>query len=174
MKNKSIFKKSIFKKWWFWVIIVVVIYAIGSSGADKSDTLETATIKTDTTAVNTTETATIETTVVEEKVITPDLIVTAGEILEVFDANEIKGKQTYTDKFAEITGVVGTVGEVLGSTYVTLGTGADFELITLQCFFKDKDEINKLAEINKGDTITVLGTIGEKSINISVDDCTFK
>lgn len=35
-------KKSIFKRWWFWVIVVIVIFAIGSSGNDVDIPKETA------------------------------------------------------------------------------------------------------------------------------------
>ena len=110
----------------------------------------------------------------EEIIIEPEIVVTAKEIIDTFEENEVRGKQTFTGKLAEITGVVGDVGEVLNSTYVTLGTGADFEFIQLQCFFKDEAEINKVAELKSGDTITIIGTIGEQSLNIAVNDCVFK
>lgn len=170
-------KKSILKKWWFWVIVVVVVGLIGSQG-DKEETKETVS--------NTAEKTELTDTVKEEPKAeekeepkeeaapTPGIVVNAADVIKTFEDNEIKGKQTYTDKLAEITGIVNDVGEILGQTYVTIGSGEDFELVSLQCFFKDESEIAKLAEVSKGDTITIIGTIGEQSLNIEVSDCKFK
>lgn len=38
-------KKSLFKRWWFWVLVVVVIGAIGSMGGDKDKPKETSSIE---------------------------------------------------------------------------------------------------------------------------------
>lgn len=157
-------KKPLFKRWWFIaIVLIIVIGALGSRGKDEDNTGKDiepskAVVKQDDV----------------KKELESEITVTAKEVIDLFEENEIKGKQTYTGKLAEITGVVNSVGEVLSSTYVTLGSGADFELITLQCYFKEADEIDKVAELKKGDTITIIGTIGEQSLNISVNKCKFK
>ncbi|MDD7758806.1 MAG: hypothetical protein PT939_05105 [Aerococcus suis] len=101
----------------------------------------------------------------------PEIEVTATEVIDTFENNEIKGKEEYTGKRARITGVVDDVGESFGQTYVTLRTESnEFAIIGLQCYF-DKDNQDGLGDINTGDEITLEGTIGEQSMNIAVDDC---
>lgn len=158
-------KKPIYKKWWFWVIIVVVVIGALSAGGDKD-------VSTTTGDANSGQEQSEEKS--NEDVVTPEITVTAKEVIEAFEANEVKGKQTYTGKVAEITGVVGTIGEGLSQTYITLNAGGEFDIISLQCYLDDEAEITKAAELNKGDTVTVIGTIGEKSLNISVKKCKIK
>jgi hypothetical protein len=45
--------------------------------------------------------------------------------------------------------------------------------VDIQCFFKEKDEINKIAQKNKGDKVTIIGKIDGKSLNVSVQNCKF-
>lgn len=104
----------------------------------------------------------------------PEITVTATEVIETFEQNELKGKETYTGKLAEISGTVESVGESFGQTYITLGNDNDeFSIISLQCMFS-KDNQQGLSDLNKGDKVTVIGTIGEQSINIEVKDCKLK
>ena len=108
------------------------------------------------------------------KNVEPEITVTATEVIETFEQNELKGKETYTGKLAEISGTVDSVGESFGQTYITLGNDNDeFSIISLQCMFS-KDNQQGLSDLNKGDKVTVLGTIGEQSINIEVKDCELK
>lgn len=44
----------------------------------------------------------------------------------------------------------------------------------IQCFFDDQTEIDKIAELNKGDNVTVQGVINGKSIDVKVNKCILK
>lgn len=159
-------KKPFYKKIWFWILVIIVVGAIGSQGGKETKPNAPAT---STTTTTTTEQAP------EETIVEPDIVVTSTEVIDTFQANELKGKQTYTGKYAEITGKVGSIGESLGQTYITLETETDkYSLISLQCYLEDEAEIAKAAELEKGQEITILGTIGEQSINIAVNDCMIK
>ncbi|MHC5252144.1 Ltp family lipoprotein [Listeria kieliensis] len=46
-------KKSIFKKWWFWIIIVLVLGAIGAGTGDKKDEEETVSLSVYSTSIET-------------------------------------------------------------------------------------------------------------------------
>lgn len=173
-------EKSIFRRWWFWLLIFILLIVLFKACGDDTDTPENTDMAGEQREEDTTGEEIIEDDVTPEDVIEdtpketveePELTVTAKEIIDAFEENEIKGKQTYSGKRAKITGIVGDIGEVFGSVYVTLGSGEDFEIIMLQCFFKDKDEMDKIAELKKGDTLTLIGTIGEQSLNIEVKDC---
>ena len=158
-------KKSIFTKWWFWVIVVIIaVVAVGggSSSSDKTNSTQQAT--------NVEETAINNGTAQTEEVI----VITAEDLAKAFEDNEINANKLYKDKMVEVTGEVSDIGEALGSTYITLEAGEEFALTQAQCFFKNEEQINKIAELSKGDTVTVIGKCDGKSMNVGVNDCSFK
>ncbi len=107
----------------------------------------------------------------KEKDPDPEIEATATEIITTFNNNELKGKEMYTGKLAKITGKVGSVGETFGMVYVTLTSDSNgFEIVSLQCYFEEENQVG-LSDLSEGDYITIIGTIGEKSMNIEVDDC---
>ncbi len=158
MANEKV-KKSVFKRWWFWVIIVIigVVVAVNQGNDDK------------TASTNANSTSSVA-TVTKEK----PIVVKAEDLAATFDENEIKGNKLYKDKLAEITGTVSDIGESLGQTYVVLSSGKDFSITNVQCFFKDDNEISKVAEIKKGTKVTIIGKIDGKSLNVAVNDCKIK
>ncbi|KGP76613.1 hypothetical protein JT05_03770 [Desulfosporosinus sp. Tol-M] len=100
--------------------------------------------------------------------------VTAVDLAAAYESNEVKADQTYKGKTAEIAGTVDSIGVVLDQTYVTLSSGKDFAIVSTQCFFEDKTEIAKVAELKKGDKVTVQGVIEGKSMNVGVKKCILK
>ena len=89
----------------------------------------------------------------------------------------IKGKElryAVMPPLCTMTYFVSDIGEVLGSTYITLEAGEEFAITQAQCFFKDEEQINKVAELSKGDTVTIIGKCDGKSMNVEVNDCSFK
>jgi hypothetical protein len=99
--------------------------------------------------------------------------VDAKALSKAFEENEIKANQTYKNKIAKITGTVDDIGEILEQTYIVLQSHKEFALCSTQCFFDDKDEIKKIADLKKGDEVTLQGTIDGKSMNVTVNDCKF-
>ncbi len=159
MANEKV-KKSVFKRWWFWTIIVIIIVVVAvNQQGDEDKTVST----------NSESTSSVS-TVTKEK----PIVVKAEDLAATFDENEIKGNKLYKDKLAEITGTVSDIGESLGQTYVVLSSGKDFSITNVQCFFKDDNEISKVAEIKKGTKATIIGKIDGKSINVAVNDCKIK
>ena len=60
--------------------------------------------------------------------------VSAGQLLNDYDNNEVAANQSYRGKIVEVSGTVKSIGESWGSTYVAVGTGEDFELIDVWCY----------------------------------------
>lgn len=111
---------------------------------------------------------------------TPVGTVSAVDLTLAYDKNEIKAAETYKDKYYEVTGVVGDIDAGLG-TYMVLEGEEDQSIEFLdrsdvQCFFNedDKDEISKLGNLKKGDKVTVIGKIGDKVGNVSLNDAKIK
>lgn len=167
-------KKPFYKRWWFFVIVgIVVLGAIGGGGEDKNQTSTPNTEKQETSEAQDQE-ASASQAQEESKQDAIEVTTTGAELAEAYEANEIKANQDYKGKLAEITGTVENIGESLGSTYITLASGKDFSIVSVQCFFKDKDEIAKIAELSKGTEVTVVGKIDGLSMNVGVSNCKFK
>lgn len=170
-------KKPIYKRKWFIVVVIILVLGVFGAAMGDNDTKNSESKKTTTekdTAIDNKDN--IEDNTEEDKTEEPEpeVIVVAKDLAQEYDDNEIKANKNYKDKFAEITGKVSSIGEVLSSTYVVLSAEKDFALTQVQCFFKDKSEIDKIAEISKGDTVTIIGTIDGKSLNVEVENCKFK
>ena len=162
-------KKPFYTNVWFWIIIIIVVAAIGGgskSGSTDSKSEDVAKTSTDVSTEQTVE----ESKTPEEEVIA----VSAIDLAKAFDDNEINANNLYKDKMLEVTGTVADIGEVLGSTYITLEAGEEFAITQTQCTFKDKDQIAKVAELSKGDTVTLVGKCDGKSMNVTVSNCKFK
>lgn len=154
-------KKPIYKKWWFIVIVVLVIFgAIGASGSEDDESVTTS-------AAPKKETK-------KEEEVKAEIVVTAVDLCKAFEDNEIKANKEYKDKLVEVTGEITDIGEAFGSTYIILSSEVDFSLTDAQCYFKDKDEIDKIADLSKGDTVTIIGKVDGKSLNIGIKKCVFK
>ena len=61
-----------------------------------------------------------QTTTQQTKTVEPEIFVTATDVIQTFEQNELKGKETYTGKLAEISGTVDSIGESFGQSYITL------------------------------------------------------
>lgn len=157
-------KKPIWKKWWFWGIVIVILIAYAGSNGNKS---------TQTTAPGT-STPSASQPVAQQAPKEEAIKVSAVDLAAAYEANEVKADQIYKDKTADITGTVEDIGVSLGSTYIVLSAGKDFAITSTQCFFENKDEINKVAELKKGDKVTVEGVIDGKSLNVGVKNCILK
>jgi hypothetical protein len=102
------------------------------------------------------------------------LKVSAVDLAKAYEGNEVKADKTYKDKTIETSGKIDDIGVMLGQTYVILSSEVDFSLTSVQCFFDDKTPIDKIADLNKGDTVTIQGVVDGKSMNVSVNDCLLK
>ena len=94
-------------------------------------------------------------------------------LLSEYKGNEVRADTAYKGKVIETTGIVNTVKkDITDSIYVILGSGAQFEIPEVQCFFDDR-LAKKAAALNKGDRVTVRGTVSGLMMNVLVKDCEF-
>lgn len=161
-------KKPFYTKWWFWVIVIIICAAAIGGGSESSNTTNSS----DKVVTDTISNA--DTNVAKESDVEEVIIVSAEELAKAFEDNEISANKQYKDKMLEITGTVYNIGEMLGDTYIVLASGEEFAITQTQCSFKDEDQINKVAELAKGDKVTVIGKCTGKSMNVGVNDCKFK
>ena len=117
-----------------------------------------------TTAV--TKPKTVEKPEVKEEAIS----ITAADLIEAYDNNEIRANRLYKGKRLEIRGFVGNVAEdLLRNPFLVLTPERDPLLTSLgvQCYVRDADV---LAELDKGMEVVLRGKGGGKVLNVRVDD----
>lgn len=104
----------------------------------------------------------------------PDVTATIGEILKAYKGNELGADSTYKGKRVRVTGGVldSIKKDILDQPYVTIGTGAPFEIPQVQCSLAG-DQVAKAARMNKGDRVTVTGDVEGLLMNVQMKDCEF-
>jgi hypothetical protein len=102
-----------------------------------------------------------------------DVVIDAKALLKEYKDNEVAADQKYKGKVLQITGVVGDIKkDFMDQIYVTVGTGAAFELPMAQCFFDDSATA-KAATLKKGDKVTIKGRVDGLMLNVLVKDSVF-
>lgn len=182
-------KKPIYKKVWFWVLVVIVIGVIGAMGGAGSD--KAGDSSADSTAAQSSSSsasagdasaapteaqssqAPAEQT--QEPAAEPPLEVPAQTIVAAYQNNELGADQQYKGKLVKISGVMDSVSEVLGIKSLVIGTGEQFSFNGVSCPLKEDAEIQKAAGLSKGANVTVIGTVtGFDQINVDLKDCTIQ
>jgi len=102
----------------------------------------------------------------------PEIAISAQDLSLAFKENELRANQTYKGKLAVIYGDVLRVDEIFGQTIVTL-QGAPWAP-GIACAFSDKSLNERIASLDAGTVVTVIGTITGKSLAVDVKNCTFK
>ena len=109
------------------------------------------------------------TTSAEKKEVTYEKV-TAKQLISDLEGNALKAAQSHKGKDYEITGVLGNI-DAQGD-YVTIEPSSDSVTITgVQAFVKNDDQKKVVAELSKGDKITVKGKIKDvgEVLGYSVD-----
>lgn len=97
--------------------------------------------------------------------------VTADELIQAYEANEVAADAKYEGKILNVTGVVDNVGkDIVDTPYVVLTSGGEWEVWGVQCMF-DKEHEPELAQLAVGQTVTVQGRCSGYLINVLVRDC---
>ena len=95
--------------------------------------------------------------------------ITSTELIDAYNENQVKCKQMYDGKMITVTGKVDSVGtDIMGTTYVCLGHDTEFTFVGVQCYAKDENTINEIAELKEGDIITVSGKGECGSLSFSI------
>lgn len=101
------------------------------------------------------------------------IVVPIKTLLNEYKDNEVRADAQFEGKLVQITGTVGEVKkDILGDIYVTLGTGAPFEIPVAQCFFDDK-HTKQAAMLSKGTTVTIRGRVDGLMMNVIIKDAEF-
>ncbi len=156
----------------FWVCIFIAVIAFANHEGGKTENSETINLQNTTQAANNSKSTTKETTT---EVTIKYIELTSTELIDSYNENSVKCKQLYDKKNLKVTGIVSDVGEdIFGSVYVCLEHDTEYTFIGIQCYAKDKQTENKIAELKKGDEITVQGIGDCGSLTFSLIKATIK
>ena len=96
--------------------------------------------------------------------------VSASELSAAYNANEVSADDKYKDKLLAVSGTVDSIGKDITDTpYITLSASGD--LLGVQCMFDDQYK-GSLAQLQKGQHVTIHGTCKGKTLNVLLADCT--
>ncbi len=138
-------KKAVYKKWWFWCIAAVIVFAIGSSGGGEKDTKVSKT--TDGSSVKTEEKQ-IEYELVDLNVLFTDL-----------ESNAMKAESSYQNKYVEFQAKIASFDSDGSYISVEPVDADEWNFQTATCHIKNDDQKSFLLEKNVDDIVTIKGKI---------------
>ena len=135
-------KKPIYKRWWFILLVVLIVLSIiGGLGETDTDTPTNTPAK------------------VEEK--EPEIEYTeytVDELIKDLEKNAASAKDKYDGQYVELTGKLSSIDS--DSKYFGMLPSANgLWLESVTCYIKNKDQKERLKELESGDIITVKGKI---------------
>lgn len=93
-------------------------------------------------------------------------------LLDEYQTNEVAADQKYKDKFVKVSGKVKDIGkDILNNIYVCVNDGTDLTWEYAQCYFSGQSEVDKVANLAVGDTITLYGKVGNFNLTLTIDRC---
>lgn len=152
-------KKPIYKRWWIWVLGIIVLFIIigAASGGESGDSTNKSSDSSSTKNESQAEPA-------------PAAIkVDAKKLSADYEANEVSADQQYKGKIVEVSGTIKDIGkDILDNPYVSFENGNS--IFGVQCMF-DKSDANALASLSKAQKITLTGKVSGKLGNVILNDC---
>jgi hypothetical protein len=101
----------------------------------------------------------------------PDFTLTADELGAAYGANEISADAQYKGHVVRLTGRAGDISkDWLGGAYVMLET-EDWDSPSIRCMLADGQE-SPASAIQRGDTVTLVGTVDGMFVYLDVVGCT--
>lgn len=134
-------------------VFIILIILIGSGGKSKQANTNNSTRQ-------------------NQEPVVEAIVVSSEALRKAYKANEVSGDNQYKGKLVEISGTVNTIGkDVLDEAYVTFETSEQYAFDKVQCMFKE-DQQSLLADLKKGQSIKVQGTVSGVSIgSVIVRNC---
>lgn len=94
-----------------------------------------------------------------------DFELTASSLFNKYKANEVAADEVYLGKKIAVTGIIDDIGkDILDDPYISLEVGY---LESVNCYFSESD-IKAIAQLSKGQKITILGTCKGMTLTIGV------
>jgi hypothetical protein len=100
--------------------------------------------------------------------ISPEVTISAQQLVLAYDANEVAADEKYNGKVIAVSGVVEEIGkDFTDSIYVSLSSGDDSLWTSVQCSFGDSHK-SAAAGLSKGEYVTIKGKCDGLLGNVAV------
>lgn len=100
--------------------------------------------------------------------------VSAQQLYNQYEANEVEADNRYKGKVISVTGVIGDIGkDITDNAYVLLSSGDLFGMFGVQCFFDESQEAS-FTSLRTGQQVAIKGRVDGKFGNVFLKDCTFQ
>nr|WP_317284697.1 zinc-ribbon domain-containing protein [uncultured Dysosmobacter sp.] len=144
-------KKPIYRRWWFWVLVVLVIAAVGSAMGSEDNG------GTDTPQQEITGTPESGAGQAEEPAVTYTAY-SVGQLMDDLDSNALKAESTYQDQYVELTGRLNVIDSE--GDYISIVPQDDqFAILGVQCYLQTEEQRQQVLEMQIDQVITVRGQI---------------
>ena len=141
--------KPIFKRVWFWILVIVIIGGLGSVLGGKSGNKTSQTVK---------EAETKEKPAEKKIEYTP---VTVEEMFEALDNNAAAASDKYKGKYVSVTGRLSNIDSDGNYINLTVLDENDYEHMfsNAQCFIKNDEQLQVVKGMSTGQTVVVNGKV---------------
>lgn len=138
---------------------VVIISALAGNGDTSSDAKPTSQ-----------ESSTVQSSAKKEETA---IEISAFDLWAAYDENEVNADNLYGSKILSVTGSVTEIGKdiVTDTPYVLLKAGDTYGIYSVQCYFQNTMEADKLVSLKDGDTITLTGKCTGRTLNVILSNC---
>ena len=144
-------KKPIYRRWWVWVLVVLVIAAVGSAMGSEDNG------GTDTPQQETTGTPESGAGQAEEAAVTSTAY-SVGQLMDDLDSNALKAESTYQDQYVELTGRLNVIDS--DGDYISIVPQDDqFAILGVQCYLQTEEQRQQVLDMQIDQVITVRGQI---------------
>jgi hypothetical protein len=163
---------------WIFITIVVIIVAVCAYSCYTCTAVTKAVVD-----------ATADSTIVREairsatggedrtKMASEAITVSAVDLYDAYEANALRADNTYKDKFVRVTGRVNSIDQDLltGRPYVKLRSHPTNQFGNFVYVYFKETETSKIADLDIGQTITIIGSCEGKGIlSVNIRDSFFE
>lgn len=152
-------KKPIYKRVWFWCVLVLILMAIGSSVGENKTPSDPSASSVGESKTPSDPSASVGSTINEDKDVKVEYTAySVDEMMDDLDDNPLNASEKYLKKDVEITGKLSTI-DSSGNYISVLPEHDEWAVIGVHCSIKTDEQLDKLKKMSIGDKITVNGKI---------------
>ena len=143
-------KKPLYKKWWFWVIIVLFLSIVGG-----------ATVGTESGEIEVTQAEGQSTTATQNSSSSQKTyeVVDLQTMFDELDENALRAENKYQNKNVQFKGKIANFDS--DGMYISIEPvgASEWNFTTILCYITEKEQREQLMNLSKGDVVTVKGRI---------------
>ena len=144
-------KSPFYKKWWIIAAVIIVVVAAVSGAGDDGKNVDSVSVQTENVAGNETDSTEANT---EKEYIVCDASVMVSDL----ENNPLNAENKYNDKYVEVKGKLSNIDS--DGSYINIQpSNNEFNLVNIQCFTQNDEQIQTIAALSMGDTVTVKGKV---------------